>query len=46
MRLFIVRLILITLLFLLFTYVIHWDLAIVWAFVVTWILEPLITSKI
>jgi len=46
MKLFIIRLLLIAIFFLLFHFVGHFELAIVWAFVVCYIIEPLIVSKV
>jgi len=45
MKLFIIRLLLIAILFLLFTYVVKTEPALLWAFVVTYIIEPLVISK-
>jgi hypothetical protein len=47
MKLFIIRLLLITVLFLLIRFVLHKDdvSAIIWAFAATYVIEPLITSK-
>lgn len=44
MKLFIIRLLLILVFFLLFHFVIHSEPAILWAFVATYILEPLIVQ--
>jgi len=44
MKLFIIRLLLIALLYLLFAFVIHWEAAIVWAFVGEYVFEPLISQ--
>jgi len=44
MKLFLVRLLLIALLWLLLTYVIHWPEALITAFVVEYILEPLLVK--
>jgi hypothetical protein len=44
MRLFIIRLLLIALLWLLFTYAIHWGEALLIAYVVEYIFEPLINQ--
>jgi len=46
MKLFIIRLLLIAVLFLVFNYVIHWEPALLWAFVIAYIFEPLIASKV
>ncbi len=46
MRLFIIRALLIALLYLLFTYAVHWNEALVAAFVIEYILEPLINEKL
>jgi len=46
MKLFIIRLLLIAILFLLFTYVVKTEPALLWAFVVCYIIEPLIVSKV
>jgi hypothetical protein len=46
MKLFIIRILLIALLWLLFTYVIHWGEALIIAFVGEYIFEPLIVSKV
>jgi len=46
MKLFIIRLLLILVFYLLFTYAIHWEAALLAAFVVSYIFEPLIASKV